>query len=946
MARKWGAFFRQFYSFLKRVKTYLIWSLLGLLLAGITPVSILAHSAHPTQVSQLPNISQQGSELVERGREFYETGDYQNAVTALTQARDLYRQQGKVLNEAIASSYLSLVYQKIGDWQAAERSILSSLEAVPLTGGTDAERQTRALALNTKGQYQLQVGQAESAFETWEQAEQDYASVNDTKGILGTQINQALALEQMGHYRRSCNSLLKGLGVPGKTCDRLPKGEAELKEFVAEFEAIENLELRALGLRSLGNALRAIGQLEASEWVLNESLEVSKRLGLTSNNLLVAGLLSLANTQSAIAQRQQDYGEEFEEYLFESQKNYQQAKKLSKSPQLSLLSILNPISILQHLQPSKDWLAEKQAILFEAEQKIKILPESRFKAIAQLKLADVLLNSYKISKVNLEDSVFQNSRELIEAAVQQSENLDDRDLLARSLGTLGQYYQILSNSQTNQELSSKLLEKAVMITHDALNHSNKAEVRYSLEWQMGRLLQATEFDRAIEYYQSAIQTLQQVRGDLIAVDPQIQFSFRENIEPVYREIVNLILPADLPNPSQEKLKEAIYYIDSLQVSELENYLRCGLSGEFLLQKNSENNKFNGTIAQVRKITQNYHNSALFYTIVLSDRLLSIVYIPEEDRLLYHSSNIDKDLLEKSLNSINGIITRPSFPIPEELQSSKKLYELIVKPYEEILKTTGVKTLLFVLDGQLQKISMAALYDGENYLVEKYATAVIPSIQLVREAEFSRDAKALILGATKDRPNFSSLTTQDQIDLLKPLLENPEILSGKNFTQQRLEQEIELNTYNLIHLITHGQFHSNPDKTYILTDDESENIDEYSININEWGDLFQNRLSRNPINLIVFSACETATSDRRATLGIAGLAVRSGAIGTIATLWKADQKQTMLFFERFYEYLLASNGAIDKAEALRLTQVDFINGNNTSDTSVIPYYWAPFILVGY
>ncbi|WP_264321068.1 CHAT domain-containing protein [Zarconia navalis] len=103
-------------------------------------------------------------------------------------------------------------------------------------------------------------------------------------------------------------------------------------------------------------------------------------------------------------------------------------------------------------------------------------------------------------------------------------------------------------------------------------------------------------------------------------------------------------------------------------------------------------------------------------------------------------------------------------------------------------------------------------------------------------------------------------------------------------------------------------------------------------------------SRNPdrakaIDLLVLSACETAPGDKRAVLGLAGVAVRSGARSTIASLWSLKDDSAVEFAGHFYKSLVAGE---TRAEALRRAQLSFLHGDRGRDA---PLYWAPYVLVG-
>ena len=86
-------------------------------------------------------------------------------------------------------------------------------------------------------------------------------------------------------------------------------------------------------------------------------------------------------------------------------------------------------------------------------------------------------------------------------------------------------------------------------------------------------------------------------------------------------------------------------------------------------------------------------------------------------------------------------------------------------------------------------------------------------------------------------------------------------------------------------------------------------------------------TRNPsqeeaIELLVLSACETASGDKRAALGLAGMAVRAGARSTLATLWSVNDRATAKLMSDFYDEL--SNRHLTKANAVRQAQLSLLH----------------------
>ena len=144
-------------------------------------------------------------------------------------------------------------------------------------------------------------------------------------------------------------------------------------------------------------------------------------------------------------------------------------------------------------------------------------------------------------------------------------------------------------------------------------------------------------------------------------------------------------------------------------------------------------------------------------------------------------------------------------------------------------------------------------------------------------------------------------------------------------------------FNVVHIATHGTFSSNPEQTYLLDWKKR-------IRVKDLDNLLRVREEQiaTPIELLVLSACETAAGDKRAALGLAGIAIRAGTRSTLATLWQVNDASTAEFMVQFYQQL--KNPQITKAEALRQAQLAFLNKYVGTDYNR-PYHWASFILVG-
>ncbi|HEY9652893.1 MAG TPA: CHAT domain-containing protein, partial [Coleofasciculaceae cyanobacterium] len=266
---------------------------------------------------------------------------------------------------------------------------------------------------------------------------------------------------------------------------------------------------------------------------------------------------------------------------------------------------------------------------------------------------------------------------------------------------------------------------------------------------------------------------------------------------------------------------------------------------------------------------------------------------------------------------------------------QKLYDWLIRPVESELVASEIKTLVFALDGSLKNIPMVALHDGQQYLLEKYSIALTPSLQLLEPRPLAREQiKVLVGGLSEARQGFPSLPgVEFEVQQLQSEIPT-QVLFNQQFTSTALQNQVKAAPFPIVHLATHGQFSSNAEETFILAWDKT-------INVKQLGGLLQTKeqIHRQPIELLVLSACQTAAGDKRAALGLAGVAVRSGARSTLATLWPVDDHSTSVFMIEFYQAL--TQPQVTKAQALRHAQLTLFKQPRFKH----PFFWAPFVLVG-
>ena len=842
-------------------------------LAAATPTNQSPANAQQTQVQTQPE------RWVNQGRERYQTGRYLEAISAWENAAASYSSSGDNLNRALTLNYLSLAYQKLGRWEAAEEAIATSLSLLETEKKTETHSSILASALNSQGHLQLAMGRSQRALESWQQAERAYTKANDISGTIGSQINQVQALQNLGFYRRASITL--------KQVEILVSDQPDSP-------------VKATGLQSIGNALLAIGELENARERLQQSIDIARKIN--AKEALAASYISLGNAVKALAERSRELNDPqtAKTELQNALDAYQKAALSSQVPLTQLEAQLNQL----HLFLETEDLSQVTQLLPQLPAKIAQLPASRRSIYARINLAKGLQET--------NDEFKQIAAQLLAAAIQQARHLQDDRAESYALGNLGQLYESVRQQSHAQTLTQQALLKSQLI--------GAAEISYRWHWQLGRIHNAKgEKERAIAAYETAYETLRSLRGDLVAINPDnpdVQFSFRESVEPVYREYVTLLLQTEGDSNKQTNLKQARNVIESLQLAELDNFFR-----EACLD------------TQPIVIDEVDSQAASIYPIILENRIDIILSLPNQP-LRHYTTFIPQQEIDTTLRQLRQDLGRITASKQQILQLSQTAYNWIIRPIEPELQRHGVQTLAFVLDGLLRNIPMAVLYDGERYLIENYSIALTPGLQLLETEPTAREAlTALAAGLSEARQGFSPLPNVEvELGQIQQQVSS-QVLLNQNFTSAALQENFSLSSFPIVHIATHGQFSSQAENTFILAWDSK-------INVKELDAFLRTREAETaiPIELLVFSACETADGDDRAALGLAGVAVRAGARSTLATLWQVSDRSTAELMAKFYQEI--GKGAT-KAEALRRAQIGLLKQRRYA----IPYFWAPYVLVG-
>ena len=216
--------------------------------------------------------------------------------------------------------------------------------------------------------------------------------------------------------------------------------------------------------------------------------------------------------------------------------------------------------------------------------------------------------------------------------------------------------------------------------------------------------------------------------------------------------------------------------------------------------------------------------------------------------------------------------------------------------------------------------MAALYDGQQYLVERYSIALTPGLRLPEPQPIDRSRVDLLFaGLSEAVPPFEALPAveTEKAGILSTAPDTV-VLLNQAFTAAALQTEVAEKPFQIVHLATHGVFSSDRDKTFIQARDRTINIDQLNKILRS-----RDQTRPEPVELLVLSACQTAEGDERAALGLAGMAVRAGARSTLASLWMLDDETSAYLMIEFYRQLI-EHPTLSKSVALQNAQRMILN----------------------
>ncbi|MDZ8257038.1 CHAT domain-containing protein [Nostoc sp. ChiQUE01b] len=875
--------------------------------------------------AQTPNVTA----LVEQGIKDYHAGDFVNAIKNWREALNQDKNNPSVT--AVVNENLARAYQKIGENKAA----IASLSA----------------AIN------------------------DYNTVNNIQQVGRMKSELAQVYSNLGQPRKAIALLCGKLIDKSESSENQPSQEKctpESAEQIATKYNDKRGHVAALGI--LGEAYRLIGSYDQAI----KHLDIAQQLAPESKFLVFNSLGNAYKSRGQLRELQADSAKKAsifskeKEFTQSSQEDYDRAYQYfqdsiklarnEKQPLAEMRGLLNFIQLASQTNKSKFINDEEfNKALKDALKVLEGLPDSATKVYGAIDLAYLQRDAQGTSPftycpTQLILSGDNEALNLLESSVLTSQKLQDNRLISYSNGALGHFWECSPDNEKalKNQKALKYTQAAIIAADSKLSAKDSL---YLWEWQAGRILdEQKRKEEAIASYQRAFDTLEDIRQDILTAERDVQFDFRDVVRPLYRTLAQsrldlLGVGAIADEGRAKELSKVVNTIDALKLAELQNYFGndCILSGL--------NPKQVGELLEDNSVA--FKKTGFLSSIILNGKTGILLQLPNqatkfkwiEDPNQQGDKVVSSETLQKKIAEFRtGLVKREEINYDTTIAS--QLYDWMIRPFAEDIKPEKVKTLVFIQDGFLRSVPMAALYDSkqQKYLVETYAVATTPSLRLTTPKLRDRSTqRALILGLTKeatiDGKTFEQLfAVPDEVRAVESIFPNHTPLIDDNFLPESFQDKLDKTTYPIVHIASHAQFGIIPEDTFIVTGKNQK------LTISQLENSLRNLNSKSDgVELLMLTACETAVGDDRATLGLAGVALQVGVKSAIASLWSVTDQSTSELVKTFYANY--RNTGMSIAEALQTAQIRMIHAKKLPPSEGVnimydhPAYWAPMVAIG-
>ncbi|MGV0107572.1 hypothetical protein NSTCB13_06460 [Nostoc sp. DSM 114160] len=961
---------------------------------------------------QIKNRQGEGKALGSLGVAYFYLGNYAKAVEYHQQHFAIAREIKDRQSEGAALGNLGIVYSHLGNYAKAieyHQQHLAIAREIK-------DRQSEGKALGNLGNAYSHLGNYAKAIEYEQQCLAIARGIKDRQSEGKALGNLGIAYSNLGNYAKAIEYGEQHLALAREIKDRQSEGAAlgslgnahySLGNYAKAIEygeqhlalarEIKDRQSEGAALGNLGNAYSNLGNYAKAIDYEEQYLAIAREIKDRQSEGAALGNLGLAYSNLGNYAKAIEYEQQCLAIAREIKDRQSEGKALGN------LGIA--YSNLGNYAKAIEYGEQHLAIAREIKDR-----QSEGIALGSLGNAYYSLGNYA-KAINYEEQCLAIAREI-----------KDRQSEGAALGNLGLAYSNLGNYAKAINYEEQHLAIAREIKDRQSEGIALSNIGSSLENQQ-------QPELAIVFYKQSVNVRESIRNDIHTLPREQQESYTQTVADTYRSLADLLLSQGrlleaqqvlellkiqelrdftrnaraggetsgitLARIEEEILKkygtliifgQQVYECEQKKCSTLSK-LRDQLDG--LTQKfQQDTNAFRKTLQdrlakdpallepeQLRstaaKIVTTEPGTVLIYPLVLKDKIrILLASRGGEKGVVFRSfeTSVNQQQLWKTVNQFRTQLSSPEDETAVKA-TSKQLYNWLIQPLEKEIKDKNVRHLVFSLDRSTRYIPMSALFDGQQYLIERYSVSTILNAGLTdvkdRLPHNKQEIRVLAMGVSKAFPGFNALSNvpnelatiiQQSGKAQQGIFPGSEFLNEK-FTFSSLRDNLTGN--KVLHLATHGKFESGrPENSYLL----SGSGDKLTVEkIQTLGNYMADT------HLVVLSACETALggvdADGLEMSGMSFYFLTNGAKAVIASLWLVNDGSTSQLMQEFYQNL--STGQMTKTEALRQAQLAILKSNSQgsdsnrssvnyklgqSEQSISrnlshPYYWAPFILIG-
>jgi CHAT domain-containing protein/tetratricopeptide (TPR) repeat protein len=919
-----------------------VWSLVGVVILGVADgeMPLFQPDLKIVQEDQsLEDIESEAHTFLRQGINEYENNQFNKALDSWNRSLSLYQQSRNRRGEAISLNNLGLVYRVLGDNAQAVNFYMQSLYISREVGDYRGVINT----LFNLESIHAAMQQHEDSIRFLQEAIELLGKFEDPVLMQSALINLGIAHQSLGNYQESISVYLQS---------------------IESLRDLRNKTLELSILRALGDLYFVVDSYEDAISAYLQSMEISENLGDLESKSDI--LDDLGNVYDALG-------------LYETSISFYQASleiDLEINNQRGRAHSLNGLGLshfsLNEYEKAIDFFNLSIDIIREIDDR-----RGETASLTGLGLVFFSLGEYKKSL-----DAFQMSLDI-------SQNTGDQVSEGINLGGIGNIYYVLGQYERSADFHFRHL-----LIARSLND------RSSVAMSLNNLIFSIQAFRSLErislfaLLKESINIYESIRNDTENLSMGEQQSHLKTISKVYENLASELL-------NQNRILEAQRVLDLLRQQELEEFLKTTRGNANtatgitlnpteqrfidLFYERLDAGTLNGfwdsdEVAQLERELQTTAttelpdiqnlqtqledpNTAILQTLILDDRLELILSRPTGDLLLV-TVKIDRtELNQLILDARNAV----RFPTTDPKPALQALYNVTIAPLRDRLE--GIDTLIYSPDSVLRYVPLAALYDGQQYLIENFAINHVTAVSITDLTAQPSPNPSILAGAFTDgyyaieigdeTYEYSGLPGADrEVRDIEALFGDARTVRDLDFSKDAIEQGD--NSANILHLATHAQFVPGaPSHSFVLFGDGS---------TADFNDLRDWELPNT--DLVVLSACETGLDGVQRgengieILGFSYLMQEAGAKATLSSLWQVNDNSTGELMSAFYTQLKAGQPV---SRALQQAQIAAIRNGTESDrdtrgnceldvcfdsgfaplraTTDHPYYWAPFIAIG-